>query len=416
LSGHGQMLRGVGALIVTMMLQAGSAFLFWVAATRLIDVDQVGIATAMVASATFVTYVTGFGIQFALARFASDDSPSSRRYFALGSLLSSSTSVVGAILYLLFATTVWGGEGAGTLAVFVVIAGAVVLNALVDTRLLALGRRRVVIGRALGVALSRLLLLCAAWALTIESGPTIFVLMLLPDAVTGVVGALILARGRGRLIGGDKWDRGELGRAGRMAMISYISQLGMQAPAFVIPVVAIWVLEVNEYGAFYIAWAVVNLVLFLPQAVAMSLHIEAGRSHESFHRQVRVAMAIAVGATGAATLISVVAAPLLVVIFGDDYSKAATYLPWLVLGSIPWSIVVIISVEIRLVGRSVIAGFATIAEVILALVPAAVLGSSMGLSGLAGGWCGGALVAAILLMAIRRFSHLDDKRLSQRDP
>ena len=399
-----------------MMLQAGSAFLFWVGATKLVDVDQVGIATAMVASVTFVTYITGFGISFALARFASNNSPSSRRYFALGSVLSSLTSVVGAILYLLFATTEWSGEGAGAFAVFVMISGTVGLNALVDTRLLALRRRRVVLGRTIGVALSRLLLLGAAWVLSIDSGPTIFVLMLLPDAVTGVVGTLILARGRVRFTSGDGWDRDEVGRAGRMAMISYISDLGPKAPALAIPVVALWVLEVNEYGGFYLAWSAVQMILFMPQAVALLLHIEAGRSDESFHRQVRVALAIAVGVAGAATAISVVAAPLLVVIFGDDYSIVSTYLPWLALGAVPWSIVMIISVELRLVARSMITGFASIAEVILALVPAAVLGSSMGLSGLAGGWCGGALVAAILLMTIRRFSHLDDKRLGERSP
>lgn len=398
---HRHLLAGSAALVVGAGVQALGGALFWLVAARTADAEAVGRATALFTSTLFVAFLAGLGLQVSLARFAPVRDHDSHATFSWAVLATVIASTVVAGIYLLVVDTAatdalgtW--HGAGGPGLFAVAAVGAALTLIVDVRWMAVRRWRLVLGRIVIVALTRFPLL----ALSSGDGDTIalFAAATLPLAATGIIGAAGIRRVTGaghRLRPIPSTARAAV----RYSMVNYLSTLAYQAPQFVLPVIVLLSVDADTNAAFYVAWGITALAMYLPMAIGQALLAEGGKDGAELRDQVRVALVLTTCLMGVATVVAGVGREVLVTVYGDDYADGARILPLLVAACVPWAVTSVFLSEARV--RHAHRATVTISIVLTAgiLVPALILVPRDGLDGatiaFAVGNCAAALCALV---------------------
>lgn len=385
-------------------LAAISGFAFWLIAARLHPGAQVGRASALFTSVLFVNYATGMGLQVAVARYAADASDDGCRAFRLAAAITTATGAAGAIVYLMAVhpAAASGLHGVGGNALFAGLVAGSSLAQLVDIRLMALRRWRLLLGRVALIGLVRLPPL--TWS-TSDHGTALFLIAIVPVALSGVALAPALWRLSPHRL---PWRPAPsfLRRAGRFAAINYLSTIAVQAPSFVIPVVVLLHVPPVANANFYVAWSVTTVLFLVPTTVGQVLLVEAGRGAEQVEAQVKIALVLTTALMALALAASVVGAPLLVTLYGSGYRSASHLLPFLVAGGLPWAVTSICLAEVRARHDGPVTVAVTMVVAVAIVVPAALVVAGGGAPAVARAWFAGhavaALVAAPLTLLARR--------------
>jgi O-antigen/teichoic acid export membrane protein len=350
---HRHLLAGSAALVVGAGVQALTGAVFWLVAARIDTPDDVGRATALFTSILFIAYLAGLGLQVSLARFAPGRDEESHTVFAWGALATTVSATTVAAGYLVIvdtqatqALTDWhpvAGPG-----FFVLAAVGAALTLIVDVRWMTLRRWVLVLGRISLVGLLRfpLLLLPDGGQDTVH----LFAVASLPLILTGIGGVLVMPsvsgmRHRLRPLPPSRWA------AIRYSAVNYVSTLAYQAPQFVLPVIVLLSVDPDRNAAFYVAWGITSIVLYVPMAIGQALLAEGGKDGAELRGQVRVALVLTTGLMGAAAAVAAVGSDLVTTVYGADYAEAARILPGLVLAGIPWAITSVYLTEARVLHR-----------------------------------------------------------------
>lgn len=410
---HRHLLAGSAALVVGAGVQALTGALFWLVSARIDTTDDVGRATALFTSILFIAYLAGLGLQVSLARFAPGRDEESHAVFSWAVLATVASCTVVACGYLLAvdtqatrALTDWHP----VLGPVLFVAGAVgaALTLIVDVRWMTVRRWALVLVRITVVGALRfplLFLVPAGDHHTVH----LFAVAALPLVITGVGGVLAMPRISGlahRLVPLPTSRRAAI----RYSAVNYVSTLAYQAPQFVLPVIVLLSVDPDRNAAFYVAWGITSIVLYVPMAIGQALLAEGGKDGAELRGQVRVVL---VG-TGVLMVIAAVAATLgrdlVTVVYGEDYADAARILPALVLAGIPWAITSVYLTEARVMHRHIptvaITGVLTVAI----LVPALVLVPDDGIDGATRAFLlgnGAAAVVAFVAHRVARRSSTD---------
>jgi O-antigen/teichoic acid export membrane protein len=393
---HRHLLQGSAAVVSATMTVAFSGLLYWLFAARTNDAAEVGRATALLSSVYFVSYLTNMGLRLAVGRYAIDDSDLHRARFAAACAYTSVTAIVGSIVYLVItretAAQVLGSFG---LVLFVVVAVGASLGPLVDVRQMALRRWTSVTRRAGLVLLGRVLCLVALvmWAPSEHRAVLLFLGAGLPDALSGVIGALVASwRGIVHIVRTRRSP--EVREAFRYASVNYLSQLTIQAPLMATPVIVLLAVSPEENAAFYVAWGFFTVALLMPQGLSAALHVEGKKDGADLKDQLRVAQRVGFAANAACLLGSLVIALLIPLVYGQDYLDAARILPWLVAATIPWTVVMVNLTGARVEQRSGTTVGISVLFAAACLIPTVIFTSMFGILGAAMGWLVGASVTA----------------------
>lgn len=403
---HRHLLAGSAALVVGAAVQAVTGAVFWLVAARIDTTDDVGRATALFTSILFIAYLAGLGLQVSLARFAPGRDGESHAVFSWGVLASvvSSTLVAGGYLLVVDteatrALTDWHPV-AGPL-LFVVAAVGAALTLIVDVRWMTVRRWALVLVRITIVGVGRFPLLL------VPSGEYeavhLFAVAALPLVVTGVGGVLAMPRISGlrhRLFPLPTSRRAAI----RYSAVNYISTLAYQAPQFVLPVIVLLSVDPERNAAFYVAWGITSIVLYVPMAIGQALLAEGGKDGAELRGQVRVVLVGTTVLMVAAAVVAAVGRDLVTVVYGDDYRDAARILPMLVVAGIPWAMTSVYLTEARVLHRHVATVAITGVLTTAILVPALLLVPDDGIDGATRAFLVGNVVAAVVAVIFHRLT------------
>jgi O-antigen/teichoic acid export membrane protein len=399
-SGHRNLITGSVWLLVATFVAAFGGFLFWVVAAHVDSTATVGRASALFTSAMFLNYATGMGLTVAVARYANDRSRDARVLFEWGLLYTAASSLVGTLVFLaLIPNSVEApldtmGRPLGLLLYFAVVTG-MSFTLLVDVRLMAIRRWDWIVGRASLVACLRVPLLFlrplqseALWLFLLIGGS---------QAISGLVGAVVLQRGR--------WEAlrplpAQALRALRYASVNFLGQLAIQAPFFVVPVLVLLNVRPATNAVFYIAWSVMAVVFVTVQMIGQALLVEGGKEGARLGSQVRVTLALGLGFTCVSAIAAYLGARVLTAVYGASYADAAGWLPMLILATIPWSVTSALLAEARVREDTASTVAISVPFALLVLVPAALLTANDGVDGTTRAWLYGNVAAAIVAMTV----------------
>ena len=402
-AGHGHLLRGSAWLVTSVAANAIGGFAFWLVAARVLDSqDDVGRAAALWTSVLLVNYATNMGLPVAVARYAPDRDAGSRSLFAWSMLYTTTASVLGSVLFLVFAPadvteplSAWALPV--QLVVFTVLVVGMSLAVLVEVRLMALRRWGWVFTRAALVGLVRLPLVffhpgdnADLW---------LFLLIAGAPAISGFVGAAVLGKPVRRH---HLWPVPPAWRAAlRYSWINYVGVLAVQAPTFVLPplIVAPQVSDAS-YADFYVAFSITTVIFLVPHTLGQVLLVEGGKGGASLAHQVRLGLVLATGLMVVVAVLVQLGSGLLTVVYGEDYQSAADILPTMVTAGVAWAVTSIYLTKARVEENASAIVTIAVTLAVAILVPALVLTSRDGIEGAAQAWLLGNVIAAAVAVLV----------------
>lgn len=397
---HRHLLAGSAALVVGAGVQAVGGALFWLVAARIADADTVGRATALFTSSLFVAFLAGLGLQVSLARFAPGRDHDSHAMFTWAVLATTAAASVIAAVYMIVvdteaisALTSWHEVGGP--ALFVVASVGAALSLIVDVRWMAVRRWGLVLTRIVVVAVARFPLLLIGGG---DHTMSLFIAVVAPVAVTGLVCAAMV----GRVTGGGHRLRpypSQARRAVRYSMVNYLSTLAYQAPQFALPVIVLLSVDADANAAFYVAWGITALAMYMPMAIGQALVAEGGKDGAGLRGQVRVALVLTTALMAAGTAVTLAGRDVIVAVYGDEYSDGARILPMLVAACVPWAITSVFLSEARVRHAQVATVMISLVLTVGICVPALVLVPDDGLDGAAVAFAVGNVAAAVCALA-----------------
>jgi O-antigen/teichoic acid export membrane protein len=326
---------------------AGTGLLFWVVAAHRVAPEVLGLAAGLFAANAFLSYLTGFALPYAMLRFgAVDDGVSARLNASLH--ISAVTSVVAALAFG-FAAPVVSPElasyvdGGLDLVLFALAGVGAAASVLVDNLLAARRRAGIVLARN---AVAGLLKLAPLAVLSRTDPRGLYLAVTLPSLIT--VAVLLFALPRlvpgYRLLapyGGDPAVRELADFAWRNTPGSLLSG----APQFALPLIAVNVLGAHRNAFFHVAWSLSQIAYLVPSVVSNIALSQgtAGTAGETARRALRFALLLLVPA-----LPVVVAPGWLLALYGARYgAEAADPLRLLLVGAVPWSVVIVVQARLR---------------------------------------------------------------------
>ncbi len=399
-SDHRHLLTGAGWLVAQTIAAAAGGFVFWLAAARLYPQEAVGAAAALFALVQLVNYATSLGLPISLGRYAADESPASARKFSAAVLATIASSIVGTIVLLVLAKSgtleplwVWGLP-LGSLLFFASVAGLSVA-VLIDVRLLALRRAGWVLGRTIVLSGLRLTLLIAPVALLGSQGA--FPVWLAVVASTAVVSGISLW-----------WLRQPLGfpdlsapvsdwaAMTRFSAVNYASQLVVQAPFILLPVIVLSAVSPSENAVFFVAWSIAAVVFMVPRTIGRVLLIEGDRGTAALESQTALALLLSVGSALLAAILLPLSSVLMSALYGSQYRDAADLMVPLLLSAVPWAVTSVMLSEARVredhLATGIISGSFAVVVVTASAVGVAA-GDALGASR---GWLFGTVIVGAL--------------------
>ena len=378
--------RNAVVLMVNTGLTAGLGFVFWALAARLYPPAELGLGSATISAALFVTTVAHLGLPYAFVRFAP----------AAGAARATFASTI------LFVVTV-----AAVLAGAVFVAGfdtwAPALNAVGDRPAVAVS----IMSLAGATAASTMLVYVAIGARDtrpaligglahgmVKCGLIVAFAVLFAHVGLAVVGAWLL--GTLAAVGVQLWllrrrlaprvdlDLLRLGSFLRYCAANYGGELAWTAPGLLYPLLVVGLLGAEENAYFYIAWAIAGVLAGIPTAVASSLLAEGSHAHAETANHLRRALLLGIAIVTPAVAVVWFGAPLLLSLFGSTYvTESVGALRLLSLAALPLSVnmqyIAVARVDRampRVLGITAVTGGA-------ALVLAAGLGVQRGIEGMA---------------------------------
>lgn len=304
----------------------GFGFLFWTLAARLYSVGEVGIATALISSLGLVMAFSRFGFDFTIIRFMPTHDHS--RVFNTCLWITTVAAIVIGIIYLaaidLVSPEIAFIRDYAPLFLLFAVANSVTLitgNALLSFRKADL---KFVQNLIMGVRLPLLLPLVLLGSLGIFFASGFAYL-------AAVVFALVMIRGYVTL---TPWiDREFARKTFRFSSYNYLANLFLNIPTYIMPILIVNLLSPEDAALYYIAFAIGNLVLIIPDAMSTSFFVEGSHGinlRKGVFRNLAASYAILIPAV----LFIAIFGDVLLGFFGEDYLAAFDLLKVIAISSL----------------------------------------------------------------------------------
>lgn len=332
--------RNALVLMVNAGLAAGLGFVFWAIAARLYPPAQLGLASAAISSALFVTTVAQFGLPYALVRFAPTAVDRAGLTSTIVALVTFTGVAAGAVFIAgmgLWAPALAAIAPGIQLAVAVMaLAGTTAAStALVYVAVGARDTRPALVGGFTHGAVKSALLVLFAVAFA-RLGFAVVLAWLLGTTAAVLVQMRLL---RTNLAWRVDLHLVRLGSFLRYCAGNYAGDLAWTAPGLLFPLLVVGVLGAEANAYFYIAWAIAGLLAGIPTAVASSLLAEGSHSHGETEEHLRRAAVLTLAIVLPAIAICWLTAPWLLSLFGAPYAaKGVDALRLLSLAALPLSL------------------------------------------------------------------------------
>jgi len=281
--------------------EAGFGFLFWTIAARHYSITDVGIATALVSSLGLVMLLSRLGFDVTLIRFMPTHNRS--RVFNTCLWLSTIAAVVVSVTYLatvnIFSPEIAIIRDFSLLFILFSIFNSIALN--VSYALLSLRRSSIQFVQQLimGGRLFLLLPLASLGSMGILSSVGI-------AYVTATFFALLVLRTYVPLSRRIDWDF--VRETFKYSSQNYFASLLQNLPSLLMPILIVTLIKPEDAALYYVAFAIGNLVLIIPDALSTSFFVEGSHGidlRRGARRTIRI------------SYLMLVPAVLFILLFGD---------------------------------------------------------------------------------------------------
>jgi len=394
--------RNAFILMGNSAVTAGLGFVFWTLTARLYPPAEVGLASAAISAALFVTTVSQLGLPYALVRFAPSAGVGRQAFTSTVVLIVTvACAVAGAVFTLGLGT--WAPEIIDlapepllAIAIITLAAATGASTVLVYTAVSARDARPAFVGGMThGFVKSALVLTLAVLFARVGF---LVVLAWLIGTVAAVLVQLWLLRGQ-------VVRRIDLSVLRLEAFLPYTagnwaSDLAWAGPGLLFPLIVVGLLGAEANAFFFVPWAIASLLVGIPTAVASSLLAEGSHAESETRDHLRRAISLTVPLVMVAIVAIWVGTQLVLGLFGAPYAaNGADTLRLLTLAGLPLSINMLFLTVARvdhalrrIVGIAAATGGGS-------LVLGAALAPSMGAVGIAFGYLVAHTVVAVVLGA-----------------
>ena len=286
------------------VFNAGCGFFFWMIAARLYSVEQVGLATALISSLGLVILFSRFGFDSSVIRFFNSEDRG--KIISTSLIVTTSACVISVVIFILLA------EMIAPSMLFLKeqkYAFAFLLIGLVNSVAAIIGNAFVADRKADHYFLQNIFMALRIPALVPLAFLGVFGIfgsVGLGYLIASLFGLLILHKSIAEIRLIVDWEF--IRKSFRFSFWNYVSSILTTAPGLIIPLMVLSMFGEAEAARYYIAFAIGNLVLYIPQSLGTSLFVEGSHGEGLKRSALRAA---------AASLVLLVPSVLILLVFGD---------------------------------------------------------------------------------------------------
>lgn len=381
---------------VTSILGAG----FWALAARTYSAHQVGLNATAISAMTLVSGVCSLGLSAVLVRYLPIAGTATRRLINGTYAITVTLALLGGFVVAL-TSSIWSPSlsflSSGLWLVgFTLATAATTVFILQDNILTGLRAAQWIPLENSLFAAAKLVLLVILSGLLPTSGP--FVAWNAPLLIAIVAVNYLIYR---RLIPADR-SFGELERRTvfRMAASNYAGNLFTLAGTLYLPVLVANLTSASDAAFFYIPWLFAMSLQLVAINVTTSLTVEAAIDLQALRRLTRRTLFHVMRLLLPLVAFTLLAAPLILRIFGQDYADEGTaLLRWLAVGAVPAAIVALGTSIARIEHRGRVVIALQVAHAVIVIGLSAALLPSSGIEGVGIGFVASQTLLAVLMLA-----------------
>ena len=377
---------------------------FWAVAGRLFPVEEVGSASAVIASAVMIATLSNLSLGSMYERFLPTAGVKAKSYVLRGYAAVLSLALVLGCAFLVVAPVDELFTTTTEIATFPIFVGVLAVFALQDQTSSGLGFARWAAAKNVFHAVVKL----AVLAVTYETGRSFTIIT--AWAVPAAIAAIVLFRAFGKKLGTDPRYQLTPNLPPRKELWSYfgsaygITALGTLAP-LMIPIIVVSTLGAEQNAYFSLTWSIVSAIYVLIGVLVGPFVAEAAAHPEQFSKLAkRFIGLLCIVAVGGSFFLAVVA-PFGLGIVGPDYRENGTIIVHLAAVTIPLSVVGALYDGLARVRRRMrLAVLVQIAATIIIVTGSLTLSPSLGIAGI--GWsylAAEAFGAVVLLVPLIRW-------------
>jgi len=392
--------------IYLMLNSAATAFLgfvFWILATRFYSAEEVGLASAVIAAASFLAMLSTLGLDYGLIRFIPNSGEKSN-------ILVNSCLTVGGLAAIVFSLIFLAGLNIWSPALvflrqnplafgsFVMLVITWALTLLLYSVFIAQKRAGFALFGGVIHGVTKLAVVIPLTAFLYASG--IFTSWAIGWTLAVGVGLLLFLP---RLQSGyhpfPTIRKEVLNEMARFSFANYIAAVITSVPMFILPLMVVNLLGAEQNAYYYIAYAIATVLFLIPRSTSLSLFAEGSHDEEGLTRYVRRSLKFSFLVLVPLIIIVFVIGDKILLLFGEGYSQEATRLLWiLAVSSLPIAINFIYFTKKRVEKRMRSVIGLTALTVVIVLGLSYFLLPVMGIMGAGIGWLAGNGVVTLVIM------------------
>lgn len=251
-------------LVMSRILNASVGILFWVIAAKLYSVTEVGMATVLISSLGLVMLFSRFGFDLSIIRYI--EIADKNKVFNTSLIITTVASAVISLISIFFQSTF--AMNFTNAILFIVIALCNSITLISGNMLLALRKGQYYFIQTILISLRMFLLIPLAYSKNFGIFLSLGICYVLSAAFS-----LWILRKEVKINILDI-DRSFVKKSLKFSIGSYISNLLEEAPMLLLPIIVLNLIGQEEAAIYYVAMAIGNFALIVPNALSTSLFIE----------------------------------------------------------------------------------------------------------------------------------------------
>ena len=404
-----QIIQNGSSLVGSVALTSGLGFAYWFVAALLFPPAEIGLAAASISAMALLASLATFGLGTLLVAELHRHAGRESGLIGASMIVAGTVGLVFGMAFALAAGTISRdfaplSQSPITVALFGTGVALTSAAAVLDIALVGVLRGDLQFSRTAIFAFSKLGFLVAGGAFLLGTQARFTIIgtwiagLLLSIIIIGLYGSW---RGMvGRIL---PFQFGALRLLRGAALRNHALNLALAVTDWTMPILATIVLSAATSGAFFIAWMIAGVALFVPAALAQALFAVCARAPETLPANLRMTLRLSLVAGVVISVGTIIVGPRLLAFLGHDYLDAAPALILMSLGIFPVAIKAHYVTIGRLEGSLMETTRVATAGAVVELSLAAAGGITAGLTGIGlGVLIGLVLQALVMLPRIRR--------------
>lgn len=284
---HDSLYRNSVYLMASTLVSAFFGFIFWVVIARLVQPEEIGIATALISASALITQISLLGLKEGIVRYVPTSSNKNTTISTSLSVLTLFTVVL-CLLFVLFLPVfapklLFIRDNIAYLLLFVVSVTSFSLNQFQEGVFVAY--------RAAGYVLAK----NAVWGVIKVLSPLVFYgfgahgvfFAFSAGSIVSVLFGLTAMMQKFGFAFSPGIDKSVVKKIGKFSLGNYIGGFFTNAPSLILPLVIIQHIGASESAYYYIDLQIASLLYVIPIAATQSLFAESSHDEEALKKHVK---------------------------------------------------------------------------------------------------------------------------------